>query len=312
MPRYKRNLRGLEQSELSSEKVLSTLGEILDAVEAGHLHDLWHGDLKPENILLDDFNQVAIADWGMRYFADASTNRYMAPEQQLSHGHGDHRSDLYSLGLIFREFLTGEMETKQKAKSIGRARPELEYLDEIVNSMVDPLPQSRIGSVEEIKRLIALRGEIHLTRQKLDALRKKIVPYHTPDDPLLRAPLYLTGEHDYRSGVLYLKLSQTVTPAWIISFHSLAEGNSVLDKDLHPKNPRTFWFEGDTICNDIDPANAQRLVDHLKELIRLANIRFKADMEAAARSCQEAERKALQQKIEEEKTRLEVIESLKI
>jgi hypothetical protein len=112
--------------------------------------------------------------------------------------------------------------------------------------------------------------------------------------------------------VLYLKLSQTVTPGWIISFHSLADGNSVLDKDLHPKNPRTFWFEGDTVCNDIDPANAQRLVDHLKELICLANNRFKADMEAAARSCQEAERKALQQKIEEEKKRLEVIESLKI
>lgn len=66
IPRYKRNLRGLHQSELSSEKVLSILGEILDAVEAAHLHDLWHGDLKPENILLDDFDQVAVADWRMR------------------------------------------------------------------------------------------------------------------------------------------------------------------------------------------------------------------------------------------------------
>ncbi|MCA9059266.1 MAG: serine/threonine protein kinase, partial [Planctomycetaceae bacterium] len=81
-----------------------------------------HRDIKPENILLDKFGQVRVADFGLAKLADdhsdftltathqvLGTVRYMAPEQMTASGHVDHRADIYSLGVVFYEMLTGEV-----------------------------------------------------------------------------------------------------------------------------------------------------------------------------------------------------------
>jgi serine/threonine protein kinase len=82
-----------------------------------------HRDIKPENILLDSKGRVKIADFGIAKILDEKgdamlltqsgaklgTAPYMAPEQIEQPSSVDHRADIYSLGVVFYEMLTGEL-----------------------------------------------------------------------------------------------------------------------------------------------------------------------------------------------------------
>ena len=98
----------------------------MSAMRAAHQHSVLHRDLKPENIFLtndgDGDEQVRVLDFGIAKLAEpaspssgATTQRgalvgtpcYMAPEQLFGEGEVDHRADIWSLGVIFYEMLTG-------------------------------------------------------------------------------------------------------------------------------------------------------------------------------------------------------------
>ncbi len=123
-----------------------------------------HRDIKPENILLATDGSVKIADFGLsRILGNESqqdlltgthqvmgTPRYMAPEQfEGSHG-VDHRADIYSLGVVFYEMLTGEL-------PIGRFAPPSEKveidvrLDEVVLRTLEKEPKRRYQRASQIK-----------------------------------------------------------------------------------------------------------------------------------------------------------------
>jgi len=91
--------------------------QVADGLEAAHRHGLVHRDVKPGNILLDAEGQAALADFGlareMRRPPSVATRQpwgtpeYMAPEQ-LHNTTIDHRADIYSLGVVLYEVLTGK------------------------------------------------------------------------------------------------------------------------------------------------------------------------------------------------------------
>ncbi len=90
--------------------------EIADALEYAHLHGVIHRDIKPANILIDHHNRALLADFGIAQSANKAgqqalslgTLRYMSPEQ-LEGKSVDPRADIFSLGVVLHESLTGKL-----------------------------------------------------------------------------------------------------------------------------------------------------------------------------------------------------------
>ena len=128
-----------------TSKMLNLLAPALDAV---HARGIVHRDLKPGNILLDAFSNPALSDFGIAHLSEATvdltgeaiigTPAYMSPEQVRAEAALDGRSDIYSLGIILYEMLTGRqpfqaatpMSTAMRhltdsVPEISRLRPDL-------------------------------------------------------------------------------------------------------------------------------------------------------------------------------------------
>jgi serine/threonine protein kinase len=101
------------------QDAMQTLIPIADALGYAHKHDIIHRDVKPANILITENGQLMLADFGVAKMLDfeetteltgtgvgIGTPEYMAPEQGSSKTI-DHRADIYSLGVVFYEMLTG-------------------------------------------------------------------------------------------------------------------------------------------------------------------------------------------------------------
>src|SRR6478736_6197519 len=104
---------------------LRIIMEIARAIDYAHSRGVVHRDLKPENILFDEQagGIVKVTDFGLAGFLDDDSGRfaltdvnvsmgtfaYMAPEQRTNASKADHRADLYALGVVLYELLTGEL-----------------------------------------------------------------------------------------------------------------------------------------------------------------------------------------------------------
>jgi hypothetical protein len=118
------NLRQvMAAGRLAPAEALAIVPQVCEALQYAHDRGVVHRDVKPENVLLDSRGKVKIADFGLAKIvgaplADVSltgtgqvmgTIHYMAPEQYRTPKDVDHRADLYSLGVVFYEMLTGEV-----------------------------------------------------------------------------------------------------------------------------------------------------------------------------------------------------------
>lgn len=170
------NLRDvLQAGHLEPEKALAVVPQVCEALQYAHEQGIVHRDIKPENILLDSRGQVKIADFGLAKLLDPSsptehlskagqrmgTAHYMAPEQVRDSMHVDHRADIYSLGVVFYEMLTGDL-------PIGRFSPPSKTvkldgrLDKVVLKTLESLPGDRYQQASDLKTEIefVLKPEI--------------------------------------------------------------------------------------------------------------------------------------------------------
>src|SRR5213594_300627 len=140
------NLRQLEQAgKLSPREALQIVPQICEALQFAHDEGIVHRDIKPENILFDKKGRVKIADFGIAKIMGRGavgitltglhevmgTLYYMAPEQMKRSHSVDHRADLYSLGVVFYEMLTGELPVGRFAPPSHKADVD-GRLDEVV------------------------------------------------------------------------------------------------------------------------------------------------------------------------------------
>jgi serine/threonine protein kinase len=155
----------LQAGALSEGQVLRIVTQVCDALQYAHDVGVLHRDIKPENILLDAHGRVKIADFGLAKLLNLApahrsltgshqvmgTVYYMAPEQLLRSVEVDHRADIYSLGVVFYEMLTGELPVGRFAPPGQRARLD-GRLDSIVLRALESKPEERYQDAAELKR----------------------------------------------------------------------------------------------------------------------------------------------------------------
>ncbi len=202
---------------LPLEKVLDIGQQICAGVGFAHQKGIIHRDLKPANLMLTGQGLVKVMDFGIAKLGDAGltsagmilgTPRYLSPEQ-ASGGRVDHRSDIFAIGAILYELLTGEKafagETATTVvyqvlnvdpippKAIERTLPPV--LDAILLRALAKQPQQRYQSCEELARVLEQLGAAHATQslrtQRMPVLgREEAVTLPPPPSGRRRAALW--------------------------------------------------------------------------------------------------------------------------
>jgi serine/threonine protein kinase len=159
------NLRRLmQEGRLTPEMALKMVPQICEALEYAHNEAIVHRDIKPENLLLDHKGQVKIADFGLAKLLGSDENlahltgtgevmgtyQYMAPEQMQHPSAVDHRADIYSLGVVFYEMLTGELPLGRFQSPSQRVHIDVR-LDEVVLRALETKPERRYQHAAEVK-----------------------------------------------------------------------------------------------------------------------------------------------------------------
>ena len=160
------NLRELERGgKLNPREAMQIIPQICEALQFAHDEGIVHRDIKPENILLDKKGRVKIADFGIAKLVGQTTVpdagltgagdvvgtlNYMAPEQREKPLTVDHRADIFSLGVVFYELLTGELPIGKFAPPSQVAQVDVR-LDEVVVRALEKEPARRYQHVSDLR-----------------------------------------------------------------------------------------------------------------------------------------------------------------
>jgi len=184
------NLRqAIQAGLLTQNEALAVVPQICDALQYAHDAGIVHRDIKPENILLDKRGQVKIADFGLskilqQEWSDLSltgtqqvmgTLRYMAPEQLQKTRTVDHRADIYSLGVVFYELLTGEVPMGHFDPPSSKIEIDVK-LDKVVLRALAREPDKRYQQANELKTDVQATRSLPAPAQTEQEDRSSVVP----------------------------------------------------------------------------------------------------------------------------------------
>ena len=156
-----------ERGRLEPAEALRIAGAVCDALAYAHSQGIVHRDIKPSNIVLDASGTVKITDFGLAK-SDApqssfltsrgvsiGTPDFMAPESFQGAGHVDHRADIYAVGVMLYQMLTGRLPRGRFAPPSSVVRGLDKRLDSIVDKALQTEPGMRYSSASEMQAEIA-------------------------------------------------------------------------------------------------------------------------------------------------------------
>jgi len=157
----------LNTAQIKPREALAIVPQICDALQYAHDKGIVHRDIKPENILLAKDGAVKIADFGLAKIVGLEakdltitstrdvigTPQYMAPEQIEHPQDVDHRADIYSLGVVFYQMLTGELPIGRFAPPSRKVQIDVR-LDEVVLRALEKDPDHRYQHASEVKTVV--------------------------------------------------------------------------------------------------------------------------------------------------------------
>jgi serine/threonine protein kinase len=184
------NLREvLEDPGIEPREALNIVPQICDALQYAHDRGVVHRDIKPENILLTQQGEVKITDFGIVKLIGAApanlsvtqdrivgTPVYMAPEQLETPNDVDHRADIYSLGVVFYQMLTGELPIGRFAPPSKRVEIDVR-LDEVVLRSLEKQRERRYQQASQLKTRITTiaSSDPVTTKASPSVLRRKSI-----------------------------------------------------------------------------------------------------------------------------------------
>jgi len=267
------NLRQLmELGELSPAEALRIAPQLCTALQFAHERGVVHRDIKPENILIDTDGQVKIADFGLakvarpgdhvaltRNTAVLGTPHYMAPEQWQGSRAVDHRADIYSLGVVIYEMLTGNL-------PLGNFDPPSQRggvphgLDAVVRRALAQQPENRYQHASEVQSDVEQQaGNLNDDEAKPDTKTFE----HAPDAKLVPGPfialatvffalatlgyMIFLQEQDQRSHHGFLRDMAEYRSLTNQAVAQAAAGQPVDDAIVLPEAPPPATFTGDAI-----------------------------------------------------------------
>lgn len=160
MPIYKTSLRGcLNEIVADYIKIKDIFNSILDGIEYLHSQGIYHRDIKPENFLLNSYTDLVVSDLGLGVNINSEYTRmtktgiamgtinYMSPEQRLDSKSIDWRTDIYSLGTVLYECVTGRNPIIIDLNIVPSG------MKHVISKCLEPYANDRFQSIEELKQV---------------------------------------------------------------------------------------------------------------------------------------------------------------
>jgi len=233
--------KGGLQGGLSVEETINYTIQIAEALEEAHSKGIIHRDIKPENIMVHSKNRIKVMDFGLAKLRGAmnltktgttfGTVPYMSPEQ-IRGGDVDHRSDIFSFGIVLYEMLTGHTPFRgdheaamlysivnEEPQPVSSSVPDVSsQLENLIERTLEKDPSDRYQSMEDLLS--------DLRRLKRKTTKKVAVPVSTVSTTspasVRKQPAYGYTEPVTRSPIFYsaviLLLVITAAAAYLLFF----------------------------------------------------------------------------------------------
>lgn len=157
----------IAEGRLDVPKAIEIVCQVCEALAYAHAQGVIHRDIKPSNILIDQTGRAKVADFGLARLDQTETASgalsmsrtgqfmgtpaYAAPEQVKDAAHVDHRADIYALGVLLYEMLTGDL-PRGVFQPPSRKTSDAAHLDDVVRRAMQERPEDRYQAAADLQK----------------------------------------------------------------------------------------------------------------------------------------------------------------